>query len=67
MDLITELENDVALAVIFEKYGDKDERDVRELIAKIDTALSTLSDIPERRTRDKRRSAGIRSGGDHAG
>jgi len=47
MDLITELENDIALAAMFERNRDADERDVRDLIANIHTALRSLSDAPK--------------------
>lgn len=50
MDLITELENDIALAVMFEKDRDNDGRDLRDLIANVHTALRPLADAPRRNT-----------------
>jgi hypothetical protein len=45
MDLITELENDIALAVMFERDREG-ERDIRDLIANIHTALRPLAEEP---------------------
>jgi hypothetical protein len=46
MDLITELENDIALAVMFERDREGGERDIRDLIANIHTALRPLAEEP---------------------